>query len=279
MKRFLLIFVLFLNFSFLYCQTTKVMTFNIRYDNPNDEKNSWNNRKNEFIEMLKYYEPDIIGFQEVLSNQLDFINNNLKGYLYVGVGREDGKRKGEFSPIFFKKSKYNLIKENTFWLSDTPEKVSVGWDAALERICTYAILKKKRSNETIFVFNTHFDHIGKTARIKSAELILKKISEIVPDTSIIILMGDFNCLPDEEPIKKIKEKLFYAAELCLGGVYGPKGTFNSFDEKLIVSDVIDYIFVRNLKVQKYRHIDDRMKNNNFISDHYPVIMECKKSKK
>lgn len=279
MKKFFLLCILFFNFTFLYSQITKVMTFNIRYDNPNDGKNSWDNRKNEFIELIKYYEPDIIGFQEVLANQLDFINDNLKGYLYVGVGREDGKRKGEFSPIFFKKSKYKLVEQNTFWLSDTPEKVSVGWDAALERICTYAILKKKRSNETIFIFNTHFDHIGKSARIKSAELIMKKISEVVPDTAVVILMGDLNCTPDEEPINKIKEKLFYAAELSSDGVYGPKGTFNGFDEKIIVSEVIDYIFVKNLKVQKYRHIDDKMKNNNFISDHYPVIMECKKIKR
>lgn len=274
-KRIFYIFLVIVLYSInIFAQSIKVMTFNIRYDNPKDGKNIWNNRKDELVKLLDYYEADFIGLQEVLINQLHFIKQNLTGYKYIGVGREDGNEKGEYAPIFYNSTKYDLLKSNTFWLSETPNKVSVGWDAALERICTYGIFKNKNSGIEYYVFNTHFDHIGNEARIKSAELILKIIDSITTNKSNIILIGDFNSNPEDEPIKRIKNKLQYAAEISEKSIYGPKGTFNGFDESNVVTELIDFIFVKNMKVKKYRHIDDKMPNNNFISDHYPVLMEA-----
>ncbi|MBN2572167.1 MAG: endonuclease/exonuclease/phosphatase family protein [Ignavibacteriales bacterium] len=269
-------FFLIVFLSQMYSQDfLRVMSFNIRYDNPNDGKNIWDNRKDQMIEMLNCYQPDFIGLQEALINQLSYITNGLQNYSYIGVGREDGKEKGEFSPILFDTSKFELIRQKTFWLSETDDIVSVGWDAALERICTYGLFKERRTEELFHVFNTHFDHMGDTARLMSAKLIMKKIDKFTNDSSKIILMGDFNCELDSEPISIIKNELDYGADVSLKRLYGPDGTFNGFNESIIITERIDFIFIKNLQVLTYRHIDDRTKNNNFISDHLPVIVEVK----
>ena len=136
--------------------------------------------------------PELIGFQEVTHSQLLFLTDELSSYEFIGVGRDDGKTKGEYSPIFYNKNNFRLITENTFWLSKTPEKVSVGWDASMERICTYGLIEDKRSNKRIWVFNTHLDHIGKDARARSIELILDTIEKLNEEDNPIILTGDFN---------------------------------------------------------------------------------------
>jgi endonuclease/exonuclease/phosphatase family metal-dependent hydrolase len=261
--------------SMSFSQTIKVMSFNIRYDNPGDGKNSWENRRNEMIKLIDYYHPDFLGLQEALINPLKYISDGLKSYSYIGVGREDGKEKGEFAPILYDTSIYELMKNKTFWLSEQPDKVSIGWDAALERICTYGSFKEKKSGKVINVFNTHFDHMGNKARMMSAKLILTKIEEFVKDNSMVLFMGDLNCEFDSDPIKIIKEKLNYGADFSPKGVYGPIGTFNGFNEGAVVSEKIDFIFEKNVSVINYRHIDDKMTNNNYISDHYPVLLEFK----
>lgn len=256
-------------------QINKVITYNIKYDNPKDSLNNWNNRKKELVNLFKYYEPDIFGIQEGLEHQLNYIDLNLVNYSRIGVGRDDGKHKGEFSPIYYDRNKFSLIEESTFWLSDQDDSVSIGWDASMERICTYGIFENKTNQKKIFVLNTHFDHKGPIAREESSKLILSKIKGFNKNNYPVILMGDFNAEPESKPIRILKKELIDGAELSKDGIYGPDGTYTGFTKNVFAKRRIDYIFIKNMKVKKYRHIDDKMKNNNYLSDHLPVLIEFK----
>ena len=184
-------------------------------------------------------------------------------------------KKNGIAMRFFDTTFYEILEHSTFWLSETPDAVSVGWDAALERICTYGLFEDKNSGEKFWVFNTHFDHLGVIARKKSSALILKKIKEINTQSLPVILMGDFNSISDSEPIKILKKDLIDALQISLDILKGPQGTFNDFDEMLPIDNRIDYIFTKNVKVLSYRHIDDRLNNNRHISDHLPVMIEIR----
>ena len=271
-KAFLLLIIFGIN-NQAYGQVDRVMTYNIRYDNPKDSLNKWDNRKLEVVNLLKYYEPEIFGIQEGLLHQLNYLDDNLSSYSRIGVGRDDGKEKGEFSPIYYNHDKLSLVTESTFWLSEKEDMVSVGWDASMERICTYGLFKNKINHQKILIFNTHYDHKGKTAREKSSELILKKIKQINTNDYPVILMGDFNSEPSNKPIKIIVQDFEDGAKLGTNGIYGPIGTYTGFKKNRVATKRIDYIFVKGLKVSKYRHIDDKMKNNNYLSDHLPVLIE------
>lgn len=259
----------------LYSQVDKIMTFNIRYDNPNDGIDQWANRKSEVVKLVKHYEPEILGIQEGLSNQVRYLEKQLATYARIGVGRDDGKDKGEFSAIYYNDKKLTLLKSATFWLSETSEKISVGWDASMERICTYGLFEIKSSNQKIFIFNTHYDHKGKIARKESSKIILSKVNEINEHNYPVILMGDFNAEPHEEPIKIIMKDFDDGSKLTKDGIYGPKGTFIGFQKDTAAKKRIDYIFTKHLDVKKYRHIDDMMENSNHLSDHLPVLIELK----
>tara|TARA_R110002049_G_scaffold10728_3_gene52184 strand:+ start:11864 stop:12706 length:843 start_codon:yes stop_codon:yes gene_type:complete len=253
-------------------QTTNLISFNIRYDNTGDTINNWNDRKASLAKLIQHYDADIVGIQEGLHHQVDFLNTALTNYSYVGVGRDDGKEKGEYSAIFYNSNKFKVLKTNTFWLSETPEKVTVGWDASMERICSYALFENLKTKKQFWVFNTHFDHRGMQARINSAQLIYKKINEINTSKLPVILMGDLNLTPDTEPIQYLKKNLTDAMEISKKPFYGPTGTFNGFDQDRIMENRIDYFFVKNVDVLSYTHIDDRMANNKHISDHLPILM-------
>ncbi|WP_282180197.1 endonuclease/exonuclease/phosphatase family protein [Maribacter stanieri] len=267
------IFILGLFISFLttYGQEVKVLSYNIKYDNVNDTVNNWNDRKEAMVELLNYYEPGIIGMQEVLDYQLTYLDENLSDYTFIGVGRDDGKKKGEYSPILYNTKKYTLLKSETFWLSETPHEISVGWDASMERICTYGVFVDIESGKQFMVFNTHFDHIGTVAREKSAELIVTKIKEINSNKLPVVLMGDLNLSPNETPIKFLQGALTDGQSITKKPFYGPTGSFSGFDHNRVLNNRIDYIFVENFEVLEYIHIDDRMENNKHISDHLPVF--------
>lgn len=265
--------LLFLFGSFLInAQESSFMTFNIRYDNPDDNENAWSKRKEEVVNLIQFYHPDFVGIQEGLEHQVAYIQEQLSDYKYIGVGRDDGAKKGEYSAIYYDIAKYELISEETFWLSKTPEKVSVGWDASMERICTYGKFKNRMNQKISYVFNAHFDHIGKEAREKSAELILKKINELDLTDERVVVMGDFNAIPSSKPVKVFKKELEYGFEVSINKPYGPDGTYNDFKNSIVVENRLDYIFTKNLKVTKYRHIDDKRKNNLCVSDHFPVLI-------
>ena len=270
MKNILTFFSV-LSFSFAFCQDLKVMSFNIRLNLESDLENAWPKRKAEALGLLEYYHPDFFGIQEALPEQIKNIKTVLQNYNFVGVGRDDGKEKGEFSAIFYDTLKLKIVKSGTFWLSDTPEKPSKGWDAALNRICTYAIFKDLKSKKEFLAMNIHFDHVGKTARVKSSELILKKAQELNPKNLPMVLTGDFNLTEDTEPIKILSQNLkdtFYHSEKKH---YGPIATFTGFNINELPKDRIDYIFVRGFKIKSHRHINDRRENLLYPSDHFPVF--------
>ena len=267
------VFILFTISSNIYSQPHSIISYNIRYDNNWDIENSWKIRRNKISKILVQYSPSIIGIQEGLLNQVQYIDSSLIDYDYVGVGRDDGKMKGEFCAIYFDTTRYVLLKNSTFWLSETPDTISVGWDAALERICTYGLFKDRITKEEFWVFNTHFDHIGVVAREKSSELILKRINKINHQSLPVILMGDFNSIPNSSPVKEIKTELSDALQISLEKLQGPRGTFNGFNEDLPIEKRIDYIFTNDLKVLSYTHINDRLDNNRHISDHLPVMIK------
>jgi endonuclease/exonuclease/phosphatase family metal-dependent hydrolase len=252
-----------------------VMSFNIRYNNPDDGINVWENRKEWLTKSIRFFEADLVGAQEVTYPQLQDMEAFLPSYRHVGIGREGGN-KGEFSPIFYRSDRFELLESNTFWLSKTPGKVgSKGWDAALPRIVTWAKFKDKGSGKTFFLFNTHFDHRGKTARKKSAELIAKEIERIAGD-STVILTGDFNTPPNSGPYNTITESDLKDVFPNLDGdsKYGTEYTTNGWDiEAGDDRDRIDYVFYKGKKIAPLRyHVLDGQRGNRFISDHFPVLV-------
>ncbi len=253
-------------------QDFKAMSYNIKYDKVNDTVNNWTDRKEALVELIKHYKPSFIGAQEVLHRQLIYIDSSMANFSYIGVGRDDGKQKGEYSPIHYDSTRFKVIEHNTFWLSESPDEISVGWDAAMERICTYGLFEEKTTSKKLFVFNTHFDHIGEVARKKSAELIFQKIEEVNRENLPAVLMGDLNLTPDTPPIQFLQDKLSDGQAIAESPFYGPTGTFNGFNQQMILDRRIDYIFVKGFKVLNYIHIDDRLENNKHISDHLPVLI-------
>lgn len=250
------------------------MTYNIRYDNPNDGENRWSNRKECWALQIKFYEPDIFGIQEAVPNQVKDISTALSKYNYVGIGR-DGIDKGEASDIFYKKERFNLLKENTFWLSDTPNVVSKGWDAALNRVCTYALFKDKITKKLFWVFNTHLDYLGEIARTKSIALIVSKMKEVNTNNYPIVFMGDFNSEPTEDRMINLKKEMIDTYDISEEKPFGPFGTFNGFKYDEAVTKKIDYIFIsRNdsFRVKKYAVLTDS-KDLKYPSDHFPVYIE------
>ena len=255
-------------------QAQTFMTYNLRYNNPNDGENRWEVRKENVADLIQNYQPDVFGTQEGLNDQVTWLDSTLTDYSYVGIGRDDGKQKGEYCAIYYKTAKYNVIKQATFWLSETPKEISVGWDAVLERICTYLLLENKETKQRFYVFNAHFDHIGNMARLNSSKLIYSKITEHNPENYPCVLMGDLNLLPETDPIQYLSKQLDDAKSLAGENISGPKGTFNAFKHDEPVTDRIDYIFISkgDGKVNKFKVIDDQVEKR-FPSDHLPVLVE------
>lgn len=252
------------------------MTYNIRLDIATDGENDWAHRKDFFTSQIQFYEPDIFGVQEATPNQVIDIAKGLPQYNCVGIGR-DGVGKGESSNIYYKKDRFKLIQENTFWLSETPDVVSKGWDAACNRVCTYALVKDTSTKKTFWVFNTHLDHIGELAKTKGIALILSKISTLNTNKYPVIFMGDFNSEPSTERIAALKKVMNDSREISEGKPFGPSGTFNGFKYNEPVTQLIDYVFVSNdgkLSVKKYAVLSDSQ-DLKYPSDHFPVYVEIK----
>jgi|FLOH01.1.fsa_nt_gi endonuclease/exonuclease/phosphatase family metal-dependent hydrolase len=268
-RSLVLLIIVLLHVSLAKAQSFTVMSYNIRYDNDWDTKNAWNDRKDNIVKLLTAQNPDIFGIQEGLVNQVKFIAYALKNHKYIGVGR-DGGNSGEFSAIFYDTSKFKVLKSGTFWLSETPDKISKGWDAVLNRICTYGLFKNLKTHKKVWVFNTHFDHKGSLSREKSAALILNKIRQINTKKYPVVLTGDLNTNPSEKPVTLLKTELEDALDKSDKPFIGQTGTFNGFNNEAPVLIKIDYIFIKNLNVSNYIHIDDRV-NKKHISDHLPIM--------
>jgi endonuclease/exonuclease/phosphatase family metal-dependent hydrolase len=258
----------------IQAQSLKAMTYNIRLDIASDGNNAWPFRKDFFASQIRFYEPDILGIQEAMPHQVVDLEQLLPQYNHVGIGRE-GVGKGESSNIFYKKDKFTIIQTNTFWLSETPKAISMGWDAACHRVCTYALFQEAKTNQLFWVFNTHLDHIGEQARTKGIELILAQINQLNTLNYPVIFMGDFNSESQEERIVALKKVMNDTREVSLEKPFGPVGTFNNFEHDKSVTALIDYIFISkksNLKVIKYAVLSDS-KDLKYPSDHLPVYVE------
>lgn len=274
MKKFLCI-VLFIIPVTLFAQQMNIVSFNIRLNTPADGINAWPNRIEMATGLLRFHEADIFGLQEALYGQMMDIEKALPEYAWIGVGRDDGEKGGEFSPIFYRKSAYTLLDHGTFWLSETPDTPSKGWDAALNRIVTWGQFQSKESGKHFMMFNTHFDHRGVEARKKAANLIWSKIKEMTRGTDLpVIVTGDFNLTPETEPIVMLKKNLKDSREVSIEPPYGPVGTFQGFKlETDLRSNRIDYVFVHgNIDVLKYAALTD-FKDHRFPSDHLPVLVK------
>lgn len=253
------------------------MTYNIRYDNPGDGINQWSNRKEKVYDLIRKYDPDLLGVQEALHHQLKDIVGNVSAYAFIGVGRDDGKEKGEYSAILYKKDRFDILAQSTFWLSETPEVAgSKSWDAAITRVATWARLRDKKTGKEFFMINTHFDHIGREARTKSATLLKARALDIGRGLPVIIT-GDFNCTRDELPYKTMMDKS--GLTLIDPAPQNPPGTFSSFTVNSIVPRGIDYIFhTREWRSDDYRVIQDN-DGKNYPSDHLPVMVKLALPKK
>lgn len=273
MKKLFLFLLLIIPVG-LFAQQMNILTFNIRYNNPGDGINAWPNRVDLVTGLLRFHEAEIFGMQEALIGQIQDIENNMPGFKWIGVGRDDGDKAGEFSPIFYDTQKFILEENGYFWLSENCEKPGLGWDAACNRIVTWGKFKSKVTGKKFFVFNTHFDHIGVEARKNSALLIRDKIREITQDKGFpVILTGDFNLTPDSEPIGLIKKYMADSYNITAAPPYGPVGTFQNFNIDAPLTDRIDYVFVNNqVKVLKYGVLTD-FKDHRFPSDHLPVFVK------
>jgi endonuclease/exonuclease/phosphatase family metal-dependent hydrolase len=261
-------------------ETLRVVSFNIRYLNSHDGVNHWKHRRNMMAAFFPFHHVDVAGLQEVLRSQIGDLEERLREFGWVGVGRNNGKDEGEFTPIIYRKSRIEILNSGHFWLSENPEDVgSVGWDAAMTRMVTWARFKEKSSGRTFTLFNTHFDHMGKAARIESAKLLRSKCKELSADVPFLIT-GDFNCREESEPYRAM---LADGPEEDVGTVkdaryasktphYGPLSTWNGF-QAIDAGKKIDFIFVgKGISTWRHGVLVDRF-DDRFLSDHFPVVAD------
>lgn len=280
MKTRLFLLAIFLFPIFLSCSKQeseiRVISFNIRYDNPGDGINAWPNRIPLVKQYLEEESPDIIGFQEALHHQVQDLSEILPGYGWVGTGRDDGMEQGEYTPVFFKESMFELADQGQFWLSYTPEiPGSIGPGAVLPRIATWAKLIHKPSKNTVLVFNTHFSHISDEARRLGAEILAEKMKEIAGEAPLI-LTGDFNIEYGSETYQMVSQRFLsdnqltntFSENVEENTAAWPK-TYNGFSNANPGS-FIDYIFVNKHFTIKEYSIDRIKSEEEFISDHWPV---------
>lgn len=252
----------------------KVISYNIRLSTKSDGDNWWENRKQASINMINEEKPTVFGLQEALPVQVEYLAENLPEYAYIGVGRDDGKQKGEFMAIFYRKDKVELLDGGTFWLSETPDTPSRGWDAACFRSCTWTKLKMKSNGKIFAYLNTHLDHVGKEARKEGLALIAKRAQEIVSDDMPVFLTADFNAVtsnPIFEPVKAImKDAREVAPET------DRRATINFYqpgnEDK--ADWIIDHIFFRGATPKTFKVLRDKNYGAPYISDHYPVVLEA-----
>ena len=257
--------------------SVRVMTYNIRLDVAIDGENRWDNRKEHFASMIRYYHPDIVGLQETQKHQIEYLAQVLPDYVWFGVGRDDGKTEGEFMAIFYRKEKFDTIRTSTFWCSQTPSHPGLGWDAACNRIVTWGEFKEKKTKQNFFFFNTHLDHLGKIARKESARL-LKDSIDVITNREPVVITGDFNSHPSDDPYQTIisnksKRKFIDTRFHSLQQHHGPNGTFNAFNIQKYADEPIDYIFVsEGTTVLSHGTLTDSFYGR-IPSDHFPVITE------
>ena len=282
--RIILLIAFILSINLLHAQDSSlnVMSFNIRYPNPGDGIHYWDSRRPFVASMIRYNEVDLLGVQEAHRRQLNEIVSDMPEYEWFGVCRTDGSTNpvpdNEFSAILYRKDRFERLDGNTFWLSETPEVIaSVGWDAALPRIVTWAKFKDRSTGKIFFHFNTHFDHMGEIARNESAKLLLQQIESIAGKIPVVIT-GDFNCSDSDRPYQTLTRdtnacQLTDALHISKILHHGPMSTFaGNFQASGMIDHRIDFIFTsKSVSVLKHAILSDSW-NGNLASDHLPVLV-------
>jgi len=249
----------------------KLMSYNIRYDITTSNASPWTERHNAIASQIKRFDVDIVGMQEVLDHQRTQLLTDLPGYSSVGVGRDDGQKAGEYSPIFYKEERFQLLTSGTFWLSPTPDVPSKGWDAALNRICTYAQFLDRQAKDTFWVYNTHFDHVGEEARKRSAALILQQVETSGFKHQAVILCGDFNLNDDHPTISYLQNHWRDALLQAVDVKSKMNRTFNNFDLANEATKRIDYIFTNEMvDIVLFETIVEKF-GVSYPSDHFPIL--------
>lgn len=274
-SKILILGLLFiLTTSNLSAQNLIVGTYNLRFDNPNDKGNLWVDRVKTVNALIRFHDFDIIGTQEAFDSQLQDVVTALPQYTRYGKGRDDGKSGGEHSAIIYKKDRFELLNQGDFWLSTTPNEPSKGWDATCcNRLCSWIYLKDKKTKKSFYVFNAHYDHIGKQARVESSKLILQKVKEIAGDKPTIFT-GDMNGDHNSEPYQIIKNSNLLTDSYSLVQFpYVTTNTFNGFGNNLNGTAIIDHVFVtKQFEVKRWGVLTDSY-NGKYPSDHFPVLSE------
>lgn len=281
-------------------KSVSVGSYNIRYDNPHDGDNVWANRKDHVRALIQFHDFDIFGIQEGMFNQVNDIAG-LQQYAWYGKGRDDGKQAGEHCAIFYKKDRFKLLESGDFWLSETPDKPTIGWDSRVnKRICSWGKFRDLSAKNEFYFFSVHFDNLGVVARRESAKLMVAKIKEIAKNKSVICV-GDLNSTPETEQITTLETLLNDAYKLTEIPPYGPERTSSGFRydpardrrrDSLFAAQTrrstgensnnssavraqshrIDYIFVsKQVKVLNYGVITDFYGQYSFPSDHFPIV--------
>ena len=253
-------------------QELVVMSYNIRNSRAKDGDNAWDVRKPATTAMLDKVNPDVFGVQEAYPNQVEFITETCPRYGSYGVGREDGVNDGEHMSIFYNKDKIELLKSGTYWLSETPDQPTMGWDAACKRTATWALMKLKASGKQFYYVNTHLDHVGVEARVKGLALIVDNIADMNAEGLPMVLTGDFNVEPTDSCLFDLNTKMKSARETA--AVSDDKPSFTGFG--LYPESIIDYIYYSNFSECKdFRVVNETFLNIPYVSDHYPIVSTLK----
>ena len=251
----------------------KVISYNVRCSG-GDGENHWDKRKHASLNMINDEKPTIFGLQEANPDQMQYLVENLPQYGHIGVGREDGVSRGEHMAIFYLKEEVELLDGGTFWLSETPDTPSKGWDAACKRTCTWTKLKMKKTGTEFAYLNTHLDHVGKEAQREGLALIVRRAEDIVPQGMTAFVTADFNALTSDPIFEPLKADMKDAREEA--PVTDHRGTFNGWNVANTANPncVIDHIFFRGAEAHTFKVLCDKNYGAPYISDHYPVVMEA-----
>lgn len=275
-KFFLLLFLL-LGFSLLSgAQELTIGTYNIRLYTTRDTGNLWETRAPVVASLIRFHDFDVFGTQEGFTNQLEDLRKALPAYTYYGAGRDDGKDQGEHSAIFFKKDRFKLVKKGDFWLSQTPDKPSKGWDATCcNRICSWVQLQDNQTKKKFFVFNVHYDHQGVVARKESSKLILERIKKIAAKDPVI-LTGDFNGDHESEWYQTVAHSnILKDTYRQVEHPYANSSSFNDWGRANDRSEIIDHVFTtEQFTVSKWGLLTDTY-HGKYPSDHFPVLVRLK----
>ena len=264
--------IFFLALGTVAQEPVELITYNIRMNTSGDGEHAWPYRKDDVAALFRFHRADIFCVQEALPDQMDDLAAAFPDFTYEGVGRDDGKRQGEFSAVFYSHKRFRKLEGGTFWLSESPEECSFGWDAACRRVCSWVCLEDLETGAALFVFNTHFDHRGEVARKESAQLILDKIESIAGAKGTVVLCGDFNLPPASAPILLIRTKLHDAFQVSELAPYSSVATYHGFSYDDPPRERIDYVFVSvDAKVLRYGGLTDS-RDRSFFSDHLPVLV-------